>query len=388
LLLNEHIIPMQTAESPFIFGRKAVGNSFTDREVETARLISNFRNRVNTVLISPRRWGKSSLVKKAGDLSNSETLKVVYIDAFSLRDATEFYTVLASEVIKGTSNTMETWIEHVKRFFSRLSPRFSFGPDPLNSFELSFELESVERNYQEILDLPEKIAMDKGIRLVICVDEFQDTANFAEAALFHKRLRTAWQNHQQVTYCIYGSKQHMMSALFEKQSMPFYKFGEIIHLNKISVSDWVLFIAHKFEQTGKTISESVAQKIAATVKCHSYYVQQLSHLVWQRTVNTADEMVYLAALDDLLAQNDLLYQRETELLSDAQLNFLKSVASGISNGFASKEILQKYKLGSSANVSKIKKALIEKEFIQFNGKSAEFLDPAYELWFIREIIKK
>jgi len=385
---NEHIMPTETADSPFIFGRKAVGNSFTDREKETARLISNFKNRVNTVLISPRRWGKSSLVKKAGDLSNSGTLKVIYIDAFSLRDATEFYTVLATEVIKGTSNTVETWVEHVKRFFLRLSPRFSFGPDPLNSFELSFELDSVERNYQEILDLPEKIASDKGIRLVICIDEFQDTANFAEAALFHKRLRTAWQNHQQVTYCIYGSKQHMMSALFEKQSMPFYKFGENIHLDKIPASDWVLFITQRFEQTGKTISETIAQKIAATVKCHSYYVQQLSHLVWQRTSNTADETIFSAALDDLLAQNDMLYQRETELLSDTQLNFLKSMASGITDGFNNKDILQKYKLGSSANVSKIKKALIEKEFIQFNGKSAEFLDPAYELWFIREIIKK
>jgi len=379
---------MDTSESPFIFGRKAVGNSFTDREKETTRLISNFNNRVNTVLISPRRWGKSSLVKKAGDLSNSETLKVIYMDAFSLRDATEFYTVLATEVIKSTSNTMETWVEHVKRFFLRLTPRFSFGPDPLNSFELSFELESVERNYQEILDLPEKIAYGKGIRLVICIDEFQDTANFNEASLFHKRLRTAWQSHQSVTYCIYGSKQHMMSALFEKQSMPFYKFGENIHLNKIPLSDWISFITSQFKQTGKSISESLAQKIALTVKCHSYYVQQLAHLVWQRTSDAADDIVFTTALDDLLAQNDMLYQRETELLSDTQLNFLKAMAMGTVNGFSNKNILQKYKLGSSANVSKTKKALIEKEFIEFNVKSAEFLDPAFELWFIREILKR
>lgn len=88
---------MYAPESPFIFGRKAVGDSFTDRENETARLVSNFKNRVNTVLISPRRWGKSSLVKKAGDLANREKLKVIYLDAFSLRDATDFYTVLATK---------------------------------------------------------------------------------------------------------------------------------------------------------------------------------------------------------------------------------------------------------------------------------------------------
>jgi hypothetical protein len=382
------IFIMNDTKSPFIFGRKAVGDSFTDREKETERLISNFRNKVNTVLISPRRWGKSSLVKKAGDLSDNETQKVVYIDAFSLRDQGEFYKVLATEVIKGTSNNIETWLEYVKRFFSRLSPRFSFGTDPINSFELSFEIDSVDKNYQEILDLPEKIAIDKNIQLVVCIDEFQNTATFEESALFHKRLRAAWQNHQHVTYCIYGSKQHMMSALFERQSMPFYKFGEIIHLGKIPIADWVLFITQQFQSTGKTISGLLAEKIAISVKCHSYYVQQLSHLVWLATSVVADEEAFAAAIDDLLAQNDMLYQRETDFLSETQLNFLKAVASGTSDGFSNSVVLQKFKLGSSANVSKLKKALVEKEFIEFRGKTAEFLDPAFELWFVREILKK
>jgi uncharacterized protein len=378
---------MNHNESPFIFGRKAVGNSFTDREKETERLQSNFRNRVNTVLISPRRWGKSSLVKKTGDMVNSEFIKVIYIDAFSLRDANEFYTVLATEVIKGTSNTLETWIEHGKRFFSRLSPRFSFGPDPLNSFELSFEFESVNRNYQEILDLPEKIASDKGIRLVLCIDEFQNTALFSESTLFHKRLRSAWQSHQSVTYCIYGSKQHMMTALFEKQSMPFYKFGETIHLDKILLTDWISYITNQFNLTGKSITENLAEKIAFTVKCHSYYVQQLSNLVWQRTSDSANESIFMAALDDLLTQNTMLYQIETDSLSITQLNFLKALASGNVRGFSTKDTMQKFRLGSSANVSKLKRTLVEREFIDLRGQEAEFLDPVFELWFSREILK-
>lgn len=378
---------MNTNENPFIFGRKVTGSSFTDREKETERLLSNFRNRVNTVLISPRRWGKTSLVKKAGDLINSETLRVIYIDAFNLRDAGEFYTMLATEVIKGTSTTIETWADYVKRFFSRLSPRVSFGSDPFTSFELSFEMDAVERNYQEILDLPEKIAIDKGIRLVICIDEFQNTANFSEPALFHKRLRAAWQNQQMVTYCIYGSKQHMMSSLFEKQSMPFYKFGENLHIVKISTEDWVSFITNQFHLTGKSIEVPLARKIASAVKCHSYYVQQLSHLVWQRTTEKATDHILTEALDDLLSQNAMLYQRDTEMLSETQLNFMKALATGITRGFSSQENLQKFKLGSSANVSKLKKTLVERELIDIHVKDSEFLDPAYELWIIREILK-
>lgn len=130
----------------------------------------------------------------------------------------------------------------------------------------------------------------------------------------------------------------------------------------------------------------MAQKIASTVKCHSYYVQQLSHLVWQRTGESVDENILASALNDLLDQNNMLYQRETERLSETQFNFMKALASGVTDGFSNKEIIQKYKLGTSANVSKMKKALVDKEFIEVTGKSASFLDPAFELWFIRELL--
>lgn len=373
-------------ESPFVFGKKVIGNSFTDREQETARLVSNFNNRVNTIIISPRRWGKSSLVKKAGELACNGTIVMVYIDSFGLRDAREFYTMLATSVIKETSNTLESIVDQVKRFFSRVTPKISFGTDPVSTFELAFELESVEKNYQELLDLPEKIAEDKKIKLVVCIDEFQNTALFSESMIFHKRLRSSWQNHQHVSYCLYGSKQHMMQSLFEKQSMPFYKFGEIIHLGKISLPDWIAFIIKQFQNTGKLVSDEYAHRIATTVKCHSYYVQQLSHLVWERSDNAVEEYHFEAALDDLIYQNAMLFQRDTESLSDTQLNFMKALASGTTKGFSFKEIMDRYKLGSSANVVKIKKALLDKELIEIKGQEAEFLDPVYELWFAREIL--
>jgi hypothetical protein len=81
----------------------------------------------------------------------------------------------------------------------------------------------------------------------------------------------------------------------------------------------------------------------------------------------------------------MLYQRETELLSDTQINFLRALASGVRTGFNSAEILNKYRLGSSANASKVKKTLVDKELINIHNQYAEFLDPVYELWFIREI---
>ena len=92
---------------PFVFGVAASGDNFTDRERETARLLANFRSGVNTVLISPRRWGKTSLVRKVCRLAQSDGLKIVYFDIFSCRSDTDFYDAFASAVLKQTSTKVE-----------------------------------------------------------------------------------------------------------------------------------------------------------------------------------------------------------------------------------------------------------------------------------------
>lgn len=173
----------------------------------------------------------------------------------------------------------------------------------------------------------------------------------------------------------------MMTALFTKQSKAFYKFGEVIFLPKIHRDEWVKYIVREFLNTKKKISLQLANDIAATVKDHSYYVQQLSHLVWIKTEKTATQKLLEDATEDLLEQNALLYTRDTENLSTPQFNFLKALAEGVTNKFSSKDIIHRYQLGTSANVLKIKKALVQKELIDDSGTVIEFLDPAYERWF-------
>ena len=98
---------------PFIFGVATSGDNFTDREKETERLLLNFRHGVNTVLISPRRWGKTSLVQKVCSLAQSDELKVVYLDIFSCRSDKDFYDAFATAVLKQTSSKLEDWLENM-----------------------------------------------------------------------------------------------------------------------------------------------------------------------------------------------------------------------------------------------------------------------------------
>ena len=362
------------------------GAAFTDREKDTQRLVTNFKNGINSILISPRRWGKSSLVQKAGDAIHGRQVKVAHLDMFSVRTEQEFYTAYARAVVAATSTKWEDWLKMLKEFFKQITPKVTIGADPTSDFSIGFSWSEVQNNVDEVLNLPNKIAAAKGYRMVVCIDEFQNIASFTDSLAFQKLLRSKWQKHSAACYCLYGSKFHMMQELFERQSMPFYRFGDLIHLEKISEKDWAAFIKKQFAETRKKISDSLVEKIIRAVDRHSYYVQQLSYLVWEKTKTSVNANVLNEALEDMIRQNALLYQRDTEDMSATQLNFLKAVASGVTTNLSSTEAINKYGFGTSANVTKIKKLLRTKEFIDIRKGEVSFIDPVYERWFQKEIL--
>ena len=372
-------------EKPFVFGVATSGDNFTDREKETQRLLLNFTHGVNTILISPRRWGKTSLVKKVAQLAQTKTRKIVYLDIFSCRTESEFYRLFATSVLKQTSSKWDEWVENTKQFLAHINPKISIGTDPMNDFSISFEYSMQDNAGNDILQLPEKIAIEKGIQIVICIDEFQQISDFEDSKTFQKKLRTVWQLQQHVSYCLFGSKKHLMNELFEKKNLPFYKFGDAIYLTKIETKYWIEYICKRFENTGKHISPELAKEICRLVDNHSSYVQQLAWLLWIRTTDIATEEQLTHALEDLLDQNNILFQSETENLSAYQMNFLKAVIDGIHSKFSSKEIILKYNLGTSANIVRLKSALLQKELIGTDGKEIILADPVFGVWFKKEV---
>lgn len=249
---------MMREELPFLYGRIADSKEFTNREEEIMLLETNFLGNVNTILISPRRWGKSSLVKKVAEdvIKKNHQIKVCFINIQNIRNEEEFYTYYATELIKATSTKAEEWIEASRDFLGRFIPKISFGVDSQNDFSLSLDWKEIKNSPDEILNLSERLAEQKKIRLLICIDEFQNISEFADPGALQKKLRTHWQHHQKTTYCIYGSKRHMMMDVFTSPSMPFYKFGAMLFLEKIKEKDWIKFIAKRFKETGKEIGRA------------------------------------------------------------------------------------------------------------------------------------
>lgn len=274
---------------------------------------------------------------------------------------------------------MEEVILTVKQFMKQWVPRISFSPDSQQEFSLGLNWTELKKQPDEILDLAENIAQSKKSKLVICIDEFQNIAFFEDPLAFQKKLRSHWQTHQSVSYCLYGSKRHMLTDVFTSPSMPFYKFGDLLFLSRIAINFWVSFIAERFRSTGKEISVSLAEKIAVMTEGHPYYVQQLAQLVWLRTGNEVTSGIIEESMDGLVLQMSLLFQGITENLTTPQVNFLKMLIDGETR-HTTRANIDKYQLGSSAHVIRIKKSLIEKEIIDEQPGGLIILDPVYSTW--------
>lgn len=258
--------------------------------------------------------------------------------------------------------------------------------DPLSEMTLSLELLPQNEDYEQILNLPEQIAKKKKIRIVVCIDEFQQIGEFKDSLTFQKQLRSVWQHQQSVSYCLFGSKKHLMTELFEKTSYPFYKFGDLIFLDKIPSSEWVKYIIQRFEETGKEIDANIAERICDLVENQSNYVQQLAWILWVNTDKSAEESHLMEAYEELINHNSMLFERMTENLTAYQLNFLRAVNDGIHDEFTRMEIITSYQLGTSTNVQRIKDSLLKKDLIDITNRKVTIPDPVFRAWLKRNHI--
>ena len=311
--------------APFVYGVAAEEMYFTDREKETFRLTMNFENGLNTVIISPRRWGKTSLVNKVAEqMKDRSDIRIVRMDVFSVRTPEDFFRLFATEIIKQTATRTEEWMENAKRFLSSLVPIITMSADPMNP--VSFSLKSVVSNYgEEVLTLPERIAKEKNIHIIICIDEFQQIGELNDSITFQKKLRSVWQHQHSVSYCLYGSKRHLLMNMFGSRSYPFYKFGDMIFLERIPIEYWYEYIQKRFEQANKHISSEIIDQIYAYVDGNSSYVQQLSWLIWARTTGEVNEEILTDAQQDLLNQNHALFMEQMNGLTQYLMRFVRAV---------------------------------------------------------------
>ncbi|MEO8588153.1 MAG: hypothetical protein ABI432_02200 [Flavobacteriales bacterium] len=373
---------------PFKFGKLAEGVHFVDRDRERQRLRNNVLTGVNTILISPRRYGKSSLVQQVSeDLAQDKRIRFAQVDLFEVRDEREMLERITAAVIIATSNTLEERLRDLKRFVQAIVPKVSLGSDPTQEMSIGLTWEDLQRSRHELLDLPEKLAKAKKVQLVLCIDEFQNIGQFPDPKATQKLLRAAWQRQKHVTHMLYGSKRHMMLDIFTRSTMPFYKFGDLMFLERIERPYWTAYIVDRFKRTKKKIDKHLATSIAAIMEDHPYSVQLLANAAWQQTDLTCTAADIDNGLEELLDQYAILFQHLVDGLTTPQLRYLEAMADGVER-FTTGEVLARYELGSSAMVGRIRTGLEKKDILDHQGPKTVWLDPLFKHWLERRFWRK
>lgn len=291
---------MRNTENPFKFGTVVDEEYFTDRVQEVA-YISQFVNSANhLVLISPRRFGKSSVVAKSIKQTGRKHITVNLQQVTSVSDLSakllrEFFKV----------NPLER-VRHLITHF-RIIPTISTNAIT-GSIDVSFQ-PGVEESVilEDVMTLIERVHTEQD-RMIIVFDEFQEILELAPK--FDKKLRSIMQEQKHINYILLGSQESMMTDIFEKKKSPFYHFGEMMRLGKLPYEDFFLYLSERLKDCFPDTYESLANKILEYTCCHPYYSQQLAANIWQIGIlqpETVDPM--RAAINHIVTTHSLDYER-------------------------------------------------------------------------------
>lgn len=375
-------------EKSFVYGIAVTDYNFTGRSAETRRLKANFEAGINSILISPRRWGKTSLVDHVCRQFVDNDIITVRLDIFGCKTEYDFYNTLAVAVLKQTASKVQLWMDEARDFLARLTPKIGIPIDPTSEISVSLGITPETHTPEEILNLVETIATRKKRHIVVCIDEFQQVGEFDNTKEVQVKLRSVWQHHHYTSYCLYGSKRHMMSKIFLNRSMPFYQFGDLLWLQKIPTNDWMDYIISHFETAGKHISEQMVERICETVDNYPSYVQHLALILLNHLPQggSVTEDMMPSAISELISTNEALYMQQVEPLSGYQMNLLKAIVSGIHSGYNEKRVRSMFDLGSPSNMVRLRDALIERDLVYSEMQQLHLTDPVFGLWFKKRFV--
>ena len=334
---------------------------------------------INTIVISPRRWGKSSLMKQVASVSKDPGVKFAFIDFFTIRTEEDFYIAYMREVLRSSINRKEEFLKAAREFFTRIIPVLTFSIDPQNDMNISLNWKEAQKSKDEIINLPEIIARKKGIRIVVCIDEFQQISRIKNYLSMEQELRSYWQHHQRVSYCLFGSRKHMMSEIFKTEARAFYRFGDMIMLDKIGEDHWMRFIKKSFRNSSKNINDKHIRTIINITDNHPDYIQQLCHHAWNLTENSVTEDLLKEAMDLVIRSNKVYYQNICENLSNTQYNLLVAIMNG-EKQITSAKTMHDYHLGTPRNVIKNRNMLESKDILDIYHDGIHFTDPIFKYW--------
>jgi len=363
-------------ENPFKFGGLVTGRDFADREGEMEEILREIRSGTNIVLFSPRRMGKSSLLAEIVRRHSAEFI-FVYVDLYGITSKTRMVEVFMSALVRSAFGTLKKVTAGIKDVIKGSRLRLVIGDNGEPAVELSVGEPSVPE-IQDMLDIPEGIARKRGKRIVIVFDEFQEIGSLDGVALL-KAMRSRIQTHKHVSYIFAGSKRHLLMSIFEEREGAFFKSAKPVELGPIPRADFARFLVDRFSARGGRLDPEAASAIIDAGGGNSYYVQQISHELFNISVRPKWPEDVDSAVNATLAHQSPAYQFIWDSLkSRAQRRYLIAVSQ---EGRAASwsMMVEKYGLKSVSHVQRAVKALDARGITE----DGMIVDPMFALWLRR-----
>jgi uncharacterized protein len=374
---------MVRAENPFVFGEIVDDVNFVDRERERDQLVRDLSDGQKVFLLSPRRFGKSSLVAVALLQLKKRHIHTVNLTVSSYASYAQFLEKFAERVLRaaGPWERVKDW---VTRFARQVKPDISFN---LASGEISVSLGKgagfdPTPIAPEVFALPGELAKNGGFRMAICLDEFQQVSEFNGGSV-ENALRNQVQGQREVGYVFAGSQPALMEEMLSVRR-PFHKAGPQMYLDKIPESAWQEFITRQFRKRGRTLDHGALQMLLDTADLIPYDVQRIAHELWDyaelKDKTQLSKADVAAVTDAIVSGQSTLYEALWENLSARQRASLQALARRGAAEIYSQAVREEFRLGPASTVQKSLQALDARDILDRYQGSYFFLDPLFCSW--------
>jgi len=356
-------------KNPFTYSNFVIGPSFCNRIKEQKELLEFITASQNVLLYSHRRTGKSSLIKQVFQNIKKQKLDIgtLYIDLYGTTSEKEFITRVFQQLNALESNTNKL-LNLLKNSITKFSFQLSIDPTT-SSPTISPSFKAADENLilKNLMELLEKFS--KKRKIVIAFDEFQEVANYTNADLFEKQLRSYVQQHFNICYIFSGSQQHLLTSMFKSQKRAFYQQAASFPLKEIETKHYILWMKKMFLSGNLSIENDNLKQIVEQFQNHPMYIQLFCFFLWRELRQTPWNDAMISKIErSMIEQKHLEYQILWDNLSINQKKTLKLVLLNDGQNLFFAEALISVNIKTASIVTRCLKSLSEKEILIKNGK--------------------
>ena len=368
------IIIAMIKTNPFKFGSVVDEPYFTNRINELQQIKNLLESQNHLILISPRRYGKTSLMLK---VIKTLDRPYIFLDLQLVTDTTDFAAQLLKRIYR--IYPFEKLKQLVKSF--RIIPNFNINPLN-NEVEIGFQpVSSALPILEDVLNMIEKLGKNAK-RPILVLDEFQDINRIAVG--LDRQLRAIIQHHKNINYAFLGSMESMMRDIFEKKKSPFYHFGQLLPLEKIPYDEFYNYLFKGFESSRCNNFDEVSKEILKTTNSHPYYTQQLAFTVWDNCNKNLSAAEHINnAINSLIQIHDMDYERLWQTQNQTDRKVLIALAQFEKN-ILTENFNRKYGITASSTVFSSLKRLMKQGYIIKTNSNYELDDPFFAKWIERK----